>query len=155
PFLMAATIIIYAGAIIVTFLFVIMLAQQEGLSDADARSREPLLSTLTGFVLLGALLYVIRSGSDSEPVRELNATLAALRAASHDETLGHDEKDALKTRTRLAVEALGFTDLLQKAEGIETGQADLLPGLEAVIVLARERLTLAPPEKNTPMSDLS
>jgi NADH-quinone oxidoreductase subunit J len=28
PFLMAATIIIYAGAIVVTFLFVIMLAQQ-------------------------------------------------------------------------------------------------------------------------------
>src|SRR4051794_24436533 len=36
PFLMAATIIIYAGAIIVTFLFVIMLAQQQGYSDADA-----------------------------------------------------------------------------------------------------------------------
>ena len=28
PFLMAATIVIYAGAIVVTFLFVIMLAQQ-------------------------------------------------------------------------------------------------------------------------------
>ena len=56
PFLMAATIIIYAGAIIVTFLFVLMLAQQEGPSDADARSREPLLATVVGFVLLGALL---------------------------------------------------------------------------------------------------
>src|ERR1700740_2737851 len=32
PFLMAATTIIYAGAIIVTFLFVLILAQQEGLS---------------------------------------------------------------------------------------------------------------------------
>ncbi len=40
PFLMAATIIVYAGAIIVTFLFVIMLAQQSGISDADSRSRE-------------------------------------------------------------------------------------------------------------------
>src|SRR5713101_9889586 len=29
PFLMAATIIVYAGAIVVTFLFVIMLAQQD------------------------------------------------------------------------------------------------------------------------------
>ena len=37
--IMAATIIIYAGAIIVTFLFVLMLAQQEGPSDAAARSR--------------------------------------------------------------------------------------------------------------------
>ncbi len=60
PFLMAATIIIYAGAIIVTFLFVLMLAQQEGPSDADARSREPLLATIIGFVLLGALLYVLQ-----------------------------------------------------------------------------------------------
>jgi NADH-quinone oxidoreductase subunit J len=59
PFLMAGSIIIYAGAIIVTFLFVIMLAQQEGMSDADHRSREPLLSAAAGFVLLGALLYVL------------------------------------------------------------------------------------------------
>lgn len=60
PFLMAATIIIYAGAIIVTFLFVIMLAQHPGLSDADDRSREPLLTTLTGFLLLGTLLFVLQ-----------------------------------------------------------------------------------------------
>ncbi|OAI47453.1 hypothetical protein AYO44_09475 [Planctomycetaceae bacterium SCGC AG-212-F19] len=59
PFLAAATVIIYAGAIIVTFLFVLMLAQQEGPSDADGRSREPLLSCLAGFVLLAALLYVL------------------------------------------------------------------------------------------------
>lgn len=61
PFLMAATIIIYAGAIIVTFLFVIMLARQTGLSDADARSREPLLSCVAGFVLLGGILLVLHS----------------------------------------------------------------------------------------------
>lgn len=60
PFLMAATAIIYAGAVIVTFTFVIMLAQQLGYSDADARSREPLLSCIAGFVLLGALLYVLQ-----------------------------------------------------------------------------------------------
>lgn len=82
PFLMAATVIVYAGAIVVTFLFVIMLAQQEGLSDADARSREPLLATVTGFVLLGALLYVFHitySGSDNgKLVEEL---LAEVRRA--------------------------------------------------------------------------
>lgn len=59
PFLMAATIIVYAGAIVVTFLFLIMLAQQSGLSDADHRSREPFLATLAGFVLLGAMAYVL------------------------------------------------------------------------------------------------
>jgi NADH:ubiquinone oxidoreductase subunit 6 (subunit J) len=60
PFLMAATIIVYAGAIIVTFLFVIMLAQQFGSSSADQRSREPFLASLAGFVLLAALLYVVQ-----------------------------------------------------------------------------------------------
>jgi NADH-quinone oxidoreductase subunit J len=56
PFLMAATIIIYAGAIIVTFLFVIMLSQQEGPSNADLRTREPALAAAAGFVLLATLL---------------------------------------------------------------------------------------------------
>jgi NADH:ubiquinone oxidoreductase subunit 6 (subunit J) len=56
PFLMAATIVIYAGAIIVTFLFVIMLSQQAGPSNADLRSREPELSVAAGFVLLAMLL---------------------------------------------------------------------------------------------------
>lgn len=56
PFLSAATVIIYAGAIIVTFLFVIMLSQQAGPSGADLRTREPALATATGFVLLATLL---------------------------------------------------------------------------------------------------
>src|SRR5438270_11681171 len=71
PFLMAAAIIIYAGAIIVTFLFVIMLARQTGLSDADARSREPLLSCVAGFVLLGAILFVLRSTYNTKEVDQL------------------------------------------------------------------------------------
>lgn len=58
-FLAAATIIVYAGAIIVTFLFVIMLAQQAGLAEYDRRSRERIFSCLAGFVLLAAVLFVI------------------------------------------------------------------------------------------------
>jgi NADH-quinone oxidoreductase subunit J len=60
PFLMAATVIVYAGAIVVTFLFVIMLAQQHGPSSADQRSREPFLASLAGFVLLGAALCTLQ-----------------------------------------------------------------------------------------------
>src|SRR5438874_10782056 len=84
PFLMAATIIVYAGAIIVTFLFVIMLAQQQGLSDADQRSREPLLSSLTGFVLLGALLYVLQTGYGTGDIDDL---LARVRQAKDKPTV--------------------------------------------------------------------
>jgi NADH:ubiquinone oxidoreductase subunit 6 (subunit J) len=84
PFLMAATIIIYAGAIIVTFLFVLMLAQQDGRSDADERSREPLLATLSGFVLLGALIYVIQASYGG---REIDQLLERTREAQAQDNL--------------------------------------------------------------------
>ena len=70
PFLSAATIIVYAGAIVVTFLFVIMLSQQSGIDSADLRSREPTLACVAGFVLLASLLGVLHRTFDQ---RELDA----------------------------------------------------------------------------------
>ncbi len=61
PYLAAATVIVYAGAIIVTFLFLIMLAQQAvGVAAYDQRARQPLAATLLGFLVLGALLCALR-----------------------------------------------------------------------------------------------
>jgi NADH-quinone oxidoreductase subunit J len=57
PFLMAATIVVYAGAIIVTFLFVLMLSHANGPSDENDRSRDPLLGSLGGFAFLGLVLF--------------------------------------------------------------------------------------------------
>jgi NADH-quinone oxidoreductase subunit J len=57
PFLAAATIIVYAGAIIVTFLFVIMLAQQTGRSFYDQRARTPIMAIVASWLMLGALLW--------------------------------------------------------------------------------------------------
>ena len=59
PFLMAATIIIYAGAIIVTFLFVLMLSQPKGESNENDRSRERLLGSLAGFAFVGLVLFTL------------------------------------------------------------------------------------------------
>lgn len=59
PFLMAATVIIYAGAIIVTFLFVLMLSHAGGPSDENDRSREPLLGGLAGFAFTGLVLFTL------------------------------------------------------------------------------------------------
>jgi NADH:ubiquinone oxidoreductase subunit 6 (subunit J) len=100
PFLMAATIIIYAGAIIVTFLFVLMLAQQVGSSDANDRSREPGLAALTGFVLLGAILYVLRPAFDpneTQPEKERQEKKSAQEAPRRSYAI-----DALLERTRKA-----------------------------------------------------
>lgn len=71
PFLAAATIIIYAGAIVVTFVFVIMLAQQEGMAVYDHFSRQPFLAVAIGFFILGSILTTIHhdaTASDTEPV---------------------------------------------------------------------------------------
>jgi len=54
-FLGVATIVVYAGAILVMFLFVLMLAQPSGLAPYDRVSNEPLLSAVAGAVLLGLL----------------------------------------------------------------------------------------------------
>ena len=96
PFLMAATIIVYAGAIIVTFLFVIMLAQQEGFSSADRRSREPFLATVAGFVLLGAVLCVLQRTYDTEALDRLIArvdqALVAKSVAEVKDRLGNPKE---------------------------------------------------------------
>jgi NADH-quinone oxidoreductase subunit J len=115
PFLMAATIIIYAGAIIVTFLFVLMLAQQEGPSDADARSREPLLATVVGFVLLGALLYVLQlqlnreNNEEGRLLAEMLHNIATTRAGVSEETL-KDKDDYRKAVEQPLIDAKSDTD---------------------------------------------
>lgn len=70
-FMAAALVLIYAGAILVTYVFVIMLATKsavpgapEGnevgeLAEYDAVSREPLFASAVGFTLMGLLLFVI------------------------------------------------------------------------------------------------
>ncbi len=62
PFLAAATIIVYAGAIIVTFLFVIALAQQAGATVYDQRARQPFMASVAAFVLLGGMLFALSKG---------------------------------------------------------------------------------------------
>jgi NADH-quinone oxidoreductase subunit J len=69
PFLAAATIIVYAGAIIVTFLFVIALAQQAGATMYDQRARQPFMASLAAFVLLGGMLFALSQGLPVQPGR--------------------------------------------------------------------------------------
>jgi NADH-quinone oxidoreductase subunit J len=68
-FMAAALIIVYAGAILITYLFVIMLATQapeegetEVLAQYDTVAREPIVATLVGFVLLAVLTTMIFRG---------------------------------------------------------------------------------------------
>ena len=54
-FLALATVVVYAGAILVTFLFVLMLATPEGQAPYDRLSWEPLVSATSGAAIIGLL----------------------------------------------------------------------------------------------------
>lgn len=69
-FLAAALVMVYAGAILVTYVFVIMLAQPPDSGEAgrlggslhyDTNAREPAAAVLAGFVLVATTGYVIIS----------------------------------------------------------------------------------------------
>jgi NADH-quinone oxidoreductase subunit J len=53
-FLAATLVIVYGGAILVTYLFVIMLAQQGGEAPYDSRATEPFAAVIMGFALMAA-----------------------------------------------------------------------------------------------------
>lgn len=80
PFLAAATVIVYAGAIIVTFLFVIMLAQQQGLAIYDRRASQPLSAVVATFLLLCGILVTISSWRD-----EADRSPASVQGAAVEE----------------------------------------------------------------------
>lgn len=109
PFLMGANIIVYAGAIIVTFLFVLMLAQQHLPSDADSRSREPLLACICG---AGSLLIILLSiGED------------AGRTESYQE--GTEARALVATRAPVApFRRVGESDLRLNQGGVPAMPAD-------------------------------
>lgn len=69
-FMAFALVIVYAGAILITYLFVIMLANQqpdsvetEMLAEYDTAAREPVAATIAGFVLLAVLTTLMFRGT--------------------------------------------------------------------------------------------
>jgi NADH-quinone oxidoreductase subunit J len=78
-FLAAGTIIVYAGAIIVTFLFVIMLAQSGGEAAYDRSTRMPARASISTFLLLWSLLYCLLMVQNPDRVGGTSPDLQARR----------------------------------------------------------------------------
>ncbi len=73
-FMAFALVIVYAGAILITYLFVIMLATQAPtddlenvLAEYDTQAREPVVATAAGFVLLAVLTTLLFRGAAELP----------------------------------------------------------------------------------------
>ncbi|NIP87122.1 MAG: hypothetical protein GTO03_16790 [Planctomycetales bacterium] len=82
-FLALATVVVYAGAIVVTFLFVLMLAQPQGQAYYDRISWEAFLSAVVGGLLIGCLtgacsrLPLVDLQPDAATVQQRDASFAA------------------------------------------------------------------------------
>jgi NADH-quinone oxidoreductase subunit J len=132
-FMAFALVIIYAGAILITYLFVIMLATQAPseedvgvLSEYDATSREPIAATVAGFLLLGVLTSMMFAGGG------VDALPAPRGSAGTDAQIGYlpqkieralIESGELGPRDALARGAGGepIVDLEARTVAIESG----------------------------------
>ncbi len=74
-FVAAATMIVYAGATIIIFLFVLMFAQQTELSNYDIQLNKPVVAATIGAILLATITICVTSVNAMSPVR-VDATRA-------------------------------------------------------------------------------
>jgi NADH-quinone oxidoreductase subunit J len=129
-FLAVATVVVYAGAILVTFLFVLMLAQPKGQAPYDRVSWESGRAAATGAVLVGVLTMtlagVLTSPDGSLPIPDPGATArqAEILTGDHVEHLGIQ----LFSRYLIAVEVAGvllLVALVGAAAIVAQGKQDL------------------------------
>ena len=141
-FMAAALVLIYAGAILVTYVFVIMLAASAaptgggaegvstpaggangaadgqtrygGLAEYDLMSREPVVAAAVGFALMGILLFVIFDRADTS-------------AAAHVAETG-------------TVESLGMFLFQSQTVTLELAGLILTLGMIGAIMIARRRI---------------
>ncbi len=127
-FLAVALVIIYAGAILVTYLFVIMLAQQPTTTLYDQNAREPLAAVLVGFVLVAIIAG--QSGTTKRSIEERSQLTLASDAASPEES-------ELAASNTLSLGALLFTRYVVV---VELAGILLLVSMVGAIALSRKRI---------------
>lgn len=156
-FLAAATMIIYAGAIIVTFLFVIMLAQPMGTASYDRYSREPFLACVTGAglaaILAGAVFYSSVSEKETLAVATRDTTVAAVKTTRPGPAAAGVVADRVEVKTKdlprwaideekkfSHVKGLGVTLMRDHYISIEVIGVLLLVAVAGAVLIAAHRL---------------
>lgn len=161
-FMAIAMIIIYAGAILVTYMFVIMLASQSQPADQpdvspvyDRLSREPFAAIVAGFVLLAVLLSVMFEPMDVNPLAagptdaELREDVLADRPvlenllAEPAVDLPAQEQLASAMRADMALsngERIGVDLFMSHPLGLELAGIILLVSLIGAVVIARRQV---------------
>lgn len=171
-FMAAALVIIYAGAILVTYVFVIMLAASTmaagvgRLAEYDAESRDPAVAAGVGVALMGVLLFVIFDRAQPVPVGDRTYTYTATKVekteSSERQFVVNDEvmaPNAIAARERIpeelvvadghtpepsfSVQALGRYLFREQALNLELAGLILTLGMIGAILIARRRVLLS------------
>ena len=132
-FMAFALVIIYAGAILITYLFVIMLAtpaptgdKDELLDEVDAEAREPILASAIGFVLVGLLTAAMFNGIGDLPEPARGSTIAQ----AQNGVLANLPKKIDKELTRNDLLPAGW----RVARDEETGKAIIDPDARTITI---------------------
>ncbi len=155
-FLGIALVIIYAGAILVVYAFVIMLAQQKGKTAADTRAREPFRAIAVSFVLMGAVAGQFTRLSelpDAQGNRISVATAADMAAETTSEDGAPLATRKIKTDNTLKVGRLMFGKYVVV---VELAGLLLLVAMIGAIAVARKRVPLddASLQRTTPLGQI-
>jgi len=128
-FVAAILVIVYAGAILVTYVFVIMMAQQSRPAPYDVRAREPLWGVLAGFALLTILsTYMLDTTPRTSPTAEAAVTSATTAATA-----------ALDAAAAGTVEHVGTPLLTHYVVGVQIIGVLLLAAMVGAIAIARRK----------------
>ncbi|RMG02552.1 MAG: hypothetical protein D6741_03585 [Planctomycetota bacterium] len=134
-FLALATIVVYAGAILVMFLFLLMLAQPEGRAIYDRNAWSPHLAAFTGMILVAVLTAALaKSAAAQQSVAKQKEAIAAARQASEASSEGKEDRDADAAPSREIRTAQPGDEHETKRLGIALYGPELL-AVEAVGVL--------------------
>lgn len=126
-FLAVALIIIYAGAILVTYLFVIMLAQQPTATLYDQNAREPLAAVLVGFVLVA----IIAAHVGQPPLTAKTPTQMTLASDAAPQDAAKSESNTM---------SLGASLFTRYVVVLELSGILLLVSMVGAIALSRKRI---------------
>lgn len=132
-FLAIALVIVYGGAILVTYIFVIMLARQEGETQYDLQAREPLAAIAVGFLLLAGVTQAM----------QMPDPLAADKTACSGcggKVAVADSKEIMADAPAGTVEAVGAELLTRYVVALELSGVLLLVAMVGAIAISQKRI---------------
>ncbi|MGB0716301.1 MAG: NADH-quinone oxidoreductase subunit J [Phycisphaerae bacterium] len=141
-----ALVTVYAGAILVTYLFVIMLSQQDEAPAYDTRAREPFMAVLTSFFLMAV---IAGHAGDLVPPRNEGAVKVQYSDASDDEAqvtpAAYGEVGETESKRPGNTRAIGFAILTQYVVALELAGILLLVSMVGAIAVSRKRVSFEGP----------